>query len=108
MNTDDTGQHAGGESAPGGEQHPNIPHNLAMLAFNMPVQVRPSKTRRIAILIRAVIAQQKHGILEDIDCLVLDAQGVVCPHKVRVVEVLVSLGAIVCEYHEIRFGLFMG
>ena len=50
-----------------------IAHDLVMHIPDMTVQIRPAQTRRIAVAIRAVVAQEQYSIFKDLRLLVGDA-----------------------------------
>jgi GR25 family glycosyltransferase involved in LPS biosynthesis len=60
-----------------------------MLALYMAVQIWPPQASHIAVLIRAVVSQQKHCILEDLVVLIFNTEVFVRPSEVLLLEVLV-------------------
>jgi hypothetical protein len=79
-------------------------HNSLVCLADMTVQVRPAKARNIAFRIRAVVAQNGHGIFADRLIGELDAECGICDGNVRVcVFGVLSFG--LGEDDEVRVGL---
>lgn len=76
-----------------------------MLALNMPMEIWPSQTSNIAILIRAIISQQQNSIFKYLIPLVLNPKVVVRSHEIRFCEIFKLPRRIISEDYEIRFGL---
>jgi hypothetical protein len=76
-----------------------------MLALYMAVQIRPPQTGYIAVLIRAVISQQKHCIFEDLVVFIFDAEVFVRPSEVLLLEVFVPSHWIICKDNKVGFRL---
>lgn len=76
-----------------------------MPALDMAVQIRPAQTRRIALIIRAVIPQQQHRILKDVHSLVLDPEVIVRADEVVATKRLEPLRRVVREYDKLGFRL---
>lgn len=76
-----------------------------MFAFHMTMQVRPTQTGYVAVLIRTIVSKQQNSILEDLILLILDAQIVIGPSKVLFLEILIAAHRIVGKDHKGTFGL---
>lgn len=79
-----------------------------MLALHMTMQVRPSKTGDITVLIRAVVSQQQHGVFKDFILLIMNSQVFIGPSKVFLLKVLESTLRIIGENDKRRLGLYIG
>jgi hypothetical protein len=68
-----------------------------MLGFYMAVQIRPPQAGHIAVLVRAVVSQQEHCVLENLIIFIFNAEVFVRPSKVLLLKVLVSPLWIICK-----------
>lgn len=84
-----------------------ITHQLAMLLFDMVMEMRPSQACDIAVSIGTVVPQKKDGVFEDDIFLILDPEGSVRSYKVRHGKLFVFLRSIVGEYHIRCFSLYL-
>jgi len=76
-----------------------------MLALYMAVQIWPPQTSNIAVLVRAIVSQQEHCILEDLVVFIFDAEVFVRPSEVLLLEVLVSPYWIIRKDNKVGFRL---
>lgn len=75
-----------------------ITHPPLMNALDVPMQVWPAQACYIAFLIRTIVSQQEHGILEYLLISISYPKCFVSLEEVGRLEVLESLLRIVCEY----------
>lgn len=68
-----------------------------MLALNMAMQVWPSETCYITVLVGAVVSKQQYGVLEDLIFLIMDSQVLVGTREIFLLKFLESTFRIIGE-----------
>lgn len=85
-----------------------IAHYFVVLVLYMSMQIGPTETCDVAVLIRTVVSEQEYCVLQDFIFLVLDAKIAVNLDELGFVEVLKALVARIGEDDKGRFSLLHG